>query len=192
MWCGVGAPWSSHVPSAPKSGAGCTFRSIVFESSCAAVGWVSAGSARPSDSNRNREATNLLRDFPIGFLPSCFSNPVFSRTYFRKRLENYLSLKLAFASCGQSVKERTVGPSRRCGLSADISAAGLLRAGRNGQTARGPVLVRVLEIRVVEDVLDVRSYGDLHPFCGVEILSHSEVGVEESGSAQLIAHLGRE
>src|ERR1700685_3904375 len=192
MWCGVGAPWSSHVPSAPKSGAGCTFRSIVFESSCAAAGWVSAGLARPSDSNRNREATNLLRGFPIGSLQSCLSNPVFSRTYFRKRLENYFSLKLAFASCRQSVKERTVGPSRRCGFFPGFFAACFVGAGWNGGTARGPVLVRVLEIRVVEDVVDVRPYGDLHPFCGVEILSHGEVGVEESGSPELIAHLGRE
>ena len=95
--------------------------------------------------------------------------------FFTTTLENDFSLKLALASGRQAVKERAVGPGRRCGLSRDISTAGLLRSGGNGRTTGCPVFVRVLEVGVVEDVVDVCTHGDLHPLRGVEILSHSEV-----------------
>src|ERR1700689_2209787 len=42
---------------------------------------------------------------------------------------------------------------------------------------------------MVEHVIYVRTHRDLHPLTHLEAFAHCEIGVEESGSTELVSHL---
>ena len=89
-------------------------------------------------------------------------------------LENQLALELDDASRRQTREERSVGAGRRCGGLQNVAEA------RVSQSVVGKI-----EVRVIEDVVEVRADSKRYAFGQAEILVDGEVGIKETRSTRL-------
>src|SRR5580698_135815 len=108
-------------------------------------------------------------------------------------LERDLALDLTFTSSRQAVEKRAVSARRRSCLSRDLAAVRVRRSRLDGRAARiCPAVLRVLEVRVVEDVVDASADVQLHTLSDGKVLAKGEVRGEEARPTILVAHLGWE
>ena len=99
-------------------------------------------------------------------------------------LENQLALELDDASRRQSGGECTVRTGWRRGGGENLAERSALRG-----IAVSKVVIRIGEIRMVEDVVEVGSDAERHPLRQLEVLVDGEVGVEEARSAEAVPNL---
>ena len=85
------------------------------------------------------------------------------------RLEGELSHHLQNPSAGQGTRERAVWRGRWAG--------GLQNRTEHSRTIARRI-DRVLEVRVIQHVVRIRSELKCHPLCYAEVLPQAEVGVE--------------